>query len=170
MTMTALLIAAMAVAPPAPPPPVLPPPTARAIVSPQAMPERFASFDVDVRAGSEQLWTGPMRLSNRIAARFNRTKSDAQESGCPNDVTGGVMRMGASTSLTVDLSQRYGGDRAADSFQLVLSWGRPGDNAGCPARQSSRTVSLNESFELKQGAQIVINGDGGVVVRIRRRD
>ena len=159
--MIALLMLAAAVPPvPAPPPIVALPRVDPASSAPPV------TFDVEVRAGGEVQWSGPMRVSGQSPASFSRNKSDAAEALCPSPVYPGAS---ARTSLSVTLtSRRVAPDRIG--YNLRVSWDRPGPVAdACLAPQSTRTVALTQNVAIEPGQSVTVNGDGGLSVTLRRR-
>lgn len=177
MIATLALTAAAAVALPSAPPPIAegvrtPPPVFQPVVpaprlAREEMMNRKASLDVDVRAGGQELWSGPMRLTGRAPASFSRQKSDAPVGDCP--LVDGYSYRGVRSSLSVSLNMSAFEGRK-EGFRLSISWERPGEASGCGGQDGTRTIGLTQSFNLEPGQEASFSGDGGLTVRLRRRD
>ncbi|PXA85016.1 hypothetical protein DMC47_38415 [Nostoc sp. 3335mG] len=121
---------------------------------------------VEIRAGGSLLWAGPMRVAERSSAMFNQQKNDAPRTECTLDQPEyfGVAR----SSLSVNLSVvRYGAN--ASGYQIRVSWEHPAADSGCDGERSTRSVGIQQSFQLEPGRETSISGDGGLAVTIRRR-
>jgi hypothetical protein len=133
----------------------------------QELLSKKASFDVDVRAGGQELWSGPMRLNGRTPASFSRQKSDAAVGDCAP--VEGYSYRGVRSSLSVNLNMNvFEGSKTG--FRLSINWERPGDANGCGGQDGTRTIGLTQSFSLEPGQEASFSGDGGLTVRLRRRD
>ena len=164
-----IMFALAAVAPvlsaPSPPPVVLLPPT----LALSGIPSVLATLDVELRADGEVLWSGPMRVSNRSGAGFNRQKYDAPANACVTDeISYSPNSVRSSLSVNINMPRidpnNYG-------FEVRVNWDRPGRQADCnDIRRGTRTIALTERFALAPKAGTVLTGDGGLTVRIRRRD
>ncbi|HEX7852347.1 MAG TPA: hypothetical protein VF503_01470 [Sphingobium sp.] len=155
--------------PSAPPPP--PMPSAPILLSSRSSspnPLKFVNFEVEVRSGSTVLWSGAMRVSNRVGASFSRQQSDASAEACENE-QGDYGFGGERSALAVNLSMMRQSS-GSDSFDLRVNWDRPGLRDGCSSRRGTRTIALSENFVLVERTETVITGDGALAIRIRRRD
>lgn len=124
--------------------------------------ERFV-VDVDIRAGSETLWSGPLRVASNTASTFSRSQSEPRGESCAED-----NYLGVQSSLNVQLtpSRQYQSGRPV--LGVTVRWSRPVESA-CPLRGAARTVELSDSVALAAGQSATVTGDGGLVVRLRRR-
>jgi len=132
----------------------------------RATPLPPVQFEVEVRSGNDILWSGPMRVAESLPANFNRQKLDAPDVACPPYAG----RNGQRSSLSVSLSTS--GRAVPDQrFALRVTWERPslGAERSCEPQQGTRTVGLNQSFDLAPGQSTTITGDGGFSITIRRR-
>ncbi|QUT06566.1 hypothetical protein KFK14_03640 [Sphingobium phenoxybenzoativorans] len=165
MTWLVLAVAPAAVLPPPPPAPVrVPPPIFQE--SRDELLSRKATIEVDIRAGGQELWSGPMRLAGRVPATFSRQKSDAPADDCAAEEN---RYSGVRSSLSVNLSlMSYGAGKSG--FRLTVNWDRPADVNGCGGRDASRSVGLTQTFNLEPGQETSLTGDGGLTIRLRRRD
>ena len=151
----------------APPPPVISVPpvihsSPRFAVSNRVPGERY-TVEVEIRAGTETLWSGPMNVSTTQGANFSRQMSEAPASDCGPEGYG----QQAQNSLSLQLNPQRVPDAGA-SLGVSVRWGRtiPGT---CPYRNSSRTVELNETVALTPNKSVTLTGDAGLTVRLRRR-
>ncbi|HEU4961310.1 MAG TPA: hypothetical protein VFT56_12990 [Sphingomonas sp.] len=149
---------------------VVPPPvaiTTRATLPPRTAPASAtapALFDVEVSAGGERLWTGQMRTAADVAATYTRTTVDAPPERCP----AGIASYETSYRTSLQISLGGVGSGVLTTFRLRVSWERPSDGRDC-ANRGTQTTSRSEVFDLAPGATHVATGDGGLVVRLVRR-
>jgi hypothetical protein len=151
-----------------PPPPITPPapPASPAYSAPiasryGAMPVERFTVDVEVKAGGELLWSGALRVSSANQTSFRREIVEAPIEPCTTTDYG----IGAAqSSLNLTLQAQ----RGTDMLSVSTRWGRPGDS-GCGPRGSTRTVELSDNIKLTPGRWSELQGDGGLVVRVRRR-
>ena len=148
---------AVQVAPPAPPVFVVP-----SVPQQRGKAERF-TVDVEVRAGSELLWSGPMVVSNAQGSSFTRRLSEPGADDCGG--TGYVQP--AENALSVQIMPSRSFD-AAIGLALSVRWTRSVLGA-CPFRNGSRNVELAQTIALAPGEATTLSGDGGVTIRLRRR-
>ncbi len=127
-----------------------------------------ASFDIEVRAGGEVLWSGPMRVSRLVAGRFERRKTEAPAASCGD---GGTSRVNAAENTTLSVNvQRYLGAPIDDAaFTLSVTWVRPGEGDACGGGRATLTSGISQQLRLAPGQSLTINGDSGLTVRLRRR-
>lgn len=145
------------------PPPVVVSTAGR--MAPSRQEGEAVDFDVEIKAGDQSLWSGPMRVSNRVSATFNSDKHDASTEICVNDPSD--FGSGNRSRLSVTLRMLPYGDRR-DLFALTLSWEHPSSDRHCNRDMATRTVGLTENFTLGAGQETRLRGDGGLVVHIRR--
>jgi len=154
----------MVTAPPramAPPPP----PVISETFGDQSIAGPPVTFDVEAKSSTEVLWAGEMRVSQRQGASVSRQQSNASASPC--SATPQRYDAGERSSLSINLNQmRRGQDDYV--FQLRVNWERPGDGAGCQ-RSNSRSVGISENITIEPGHEQIVRGDGGLIIRIRRR-
>ncbi|WBO24175.1 hypothetical protein [Sphingomonas abietis] len=162
-----LTTVAVAPAPPPPPPMVLPSPVSPRFSAMSRDPGPSILFDVEVRAGGDLLWNGPMRVNGITGSSVNRSKSDAPSVTCPT-VAG--YDQGVRSSLSVNLSEVRFGDPDADRFQLRVALDRPGGTAdGCvDGERSSRSVGMTENLHMTAGETRTLEGDGGLQIKLHR--
>jgi hypothetical protein len=124
-------------------------------------------FDVEVRAGSELLWGGPMRVNGITGASVGRSKSDAPSVTCP--ATTGYDQ-GVRSRLSINLGEVRFGDPEVDRFQLRVSLDHPGGSLDSCAdgERSSRSVGITENLHMVAGETRVLNGDGGLQIKLHR--
>ena len=153
------------VAPPSPPMIYAPPPVIRSVVTPnsdQRRPQR-TTIEVEVRTGSEVLWSGQLAVSASQGATFTRRLSEASTDDC--------QAAGYVSPMENMLSVQLGPFRQVESdgpLSVAVRWVRPTPPA-CPIRGGSRTVEINDAVVLTPGRSVSLNGDGGLSVRLRRR-
>lgn len=153
--------------PPAPPAPPSPPlivtvGPSRAAYPPGRRSER-STVDVEVRAGAELLWSGPMVVATNQGSSFTRRLAEP----APDECTPSGYGQQVENSLTVQLTPRRQ-SQGDDALGVSVRWGRslPGT---CPLGTSSRSVELSETVALVPGRAVTLTGDGNLLVRLRRR-
>ena len=158
---TAVLVqSAIPAAPPPSPPSVFVAPRSM-MASPRGR-ERFL-VDVEVRAGGDVLWSGPMTVSTGQVTSFMRRLSEPG----PDDCSPGGYVPSLENSLSVQISSqgRSNGDAA---FAVSVRWGRSVPGA-CPDRAGNRSVELSQTVSLEPGRTVTVSGDADLTVRLRRR-
>ena len=120
--------------------------------------------EVEVRAASELLWSGPLRLSAGSPASLRRHITQAPAQAC-EDIRHGANSEQHSRNLTV--SPQYARSDQPFRTSVEVQWQRPVAEA-CTSF-GSRTVQLTQLVELNPGSWSTVTGDAGLVVRIRRR-
>ncbi|MBN8819447.1 MAG: hypothetical protein J0I80_12110 [Sphingomonas sp.] len=146
--------------------PAVPVPPLPVIEMPRAAPTTPVNFEVEVRAGSELLWSGTMRVSGQSPASFTRNKTDAPEAVCAAPVYNST---NSRTSLSLTLTgRRFAQEKTG--YNLRVTWERPGPAAdACEAPLSTRTVALAQDFSIAPGQSVTVTGDAGLSVTLRRR-
>jgi hypothetical protein len=125
--------------------------------------QRLISIDVEVRGGREQIWAGNLRIrGNGNSGNYNQSKRDAGDP-CPGADERSAQR---TNDLRVTISRSYS-DEGQDRFSVGATWTRPQD--ACPDGAGSRSVSFQQSVVLKSGETRELTGDGGLLVRLTRR-
>ena len=153
--------------PPAPPAPPAPPIYAGSSRIPHAMRqiERFA-VDVEILGAGAVLWSGPLRLASGQPASVRHDVREASSPGCDTSARGFWSSDQSSLSLSLSVLSAESVD---DSVRVALRWGRPVPGACGEGSGSARAVELNQSVQLERGKWVVLNGDAGLVLRLRRR-
>lgn len=115
---------------------------------------------VVIRAGGQTLYDGALWVSPRGQAAWQLSVQEAPDPMCQPDV--GNTR---TNELSIRISStRYGSYANAGLYAVTVRWQRPGETA-C---EGVRTVELREAVNLAN-TPIVLKGDGGLTVEIRRR-
>lgn len=127
--------------------------------------QETAIFDVDARSGNELLWAGEMRVSGRQGASFTRQQSNASTSSCARGQTS--YGQGERSSLSINLN-RYRAGRDEGGVQMRVTWERPGEGDTCQGA-NARTAGITENLFLERGQERIVKGDGGLIIRLRRR-
>jgi hypothetical protein len=166
------LLAAAQVAP-APPAPILrrppPQPVVSTMTAPPSVyinrigdgqPARF-TVDVEVRGGDAVLWSGPLRVGGGYGqTSIRREQTEPGDTECRPGR--GVAPISTSLNLTLN------GRGEQDQVLVNVRWSRPGDQP-CAPGPNTRTVELAGTVELPANGAATLTGDGGLIVRIRRR-
>lgn len=157
---------------PLPPRPTAPPPPI-VMVTPPAPPappmarreiERFL-VDVEIRAGGELLWSGPLRVASGQPSTFRRDSSEPAAQSCADVYGSGAQQNSLQFSITPSWQPGPDPQRA----MVLLRWGRPGANPCVGRSGGARSVELSDSVLLAAGQWATVTGDAGLVLRIRRR-
>jgi hypothetical protein len=177
MPLPILLFAAQA-AQPAPPPPMMttnvsPPPVVvdvgpnrpRLYAIPEANNAPPDMIDIKVRAGSDGLWAGRLRVARPGASLIQHINETAPD-GCPPDPYGGSVH----SSLTVSVLRNKLSitPEGAFNYHVRVSWERPSSARGC-ANEGARKVEVSQGIDLRPGQAATLKGDSGLVVEVRRR-
>lgn len=135
----------------------------RAMIVPLApAPVEVSAIDVDARAAGELMFSGTLRIAGDVGAYFSQSRNEAAAMLCPpaSGRTRGQVQSGFNINL---YPQRTNvGERIA----VNISWQRP---AGSGCDEGTRTVQVNQTVELPVGGSVLIEGDAGLMVRLRRR-
>lgn len=119
------------------------------------------TVEAEVRGGDAVLWSGPLR----VGGSYNQT-SVRREQSEPGDTECGSGRGVAPISTSFSLTLNARGEQ--DQVLVNVRWSRPGDRP-CAPGPNSRTVELAGTVDLPPGGTATLTGDGGLVVRLRRR-
>ena len=149
-------------APPAPPP-IVRLSSARSSFGGASAGE-ISSIEVRLSAESGLLWDGVLRVGGGQAATIMESRTEAEPASCPETRLRG---RGVETSLRLSLSAN-GRTSGIDAYNVSVHWTRPGSAAEC-SDSGSRSVQLQQVVDLAAGREIVLRGDGGLVLRLRRR-
>lgn len=149
--------------PAAPPVPMVrtatvPPPI---YVHDRSSPAARFTVEAEVRGGDAVLWSGPLR----VGGSYNQT-SIRREQSEPGDTECGPGRGVAPITTSLNLTLNARGEQ--DQVLVNVRWSRPGDRP-CAPGPNSRTVELAGTVDLPPGGTATLTGDGGLVVRLRRR-
>jgi hypothetical protein len=158
--------------PPSPAPPVVftpsPPPVVR---MPQSLPPMAPTSELprstlDVRLSSDSgiLYEGILRVGPRSEARVSMDRREAAAESCPSDR---YENQSVHTNFNLSISPRVT-ERSSDAFAVSVSWTRAATTDGC-AEGGSRTAGFQQQVELAVGEEKSLRGDGGLMLRIRRR-
>lgn len=160
----AALISASVQAPPSPivtvpvPPPIITPNLPPPFVSAGRYNRPTVTISVRATSGDNVLLNDRFRVGTS-AASFMLNRSEAGPANC----TASETYTGVRSSLMFSL--RPDGPTSGDRYRLSLNWSRP---KGPCEGDGSRGVSLEQLVVLKSGDPVVIEGDGGVKVELRR--
>lgn len=148
---------------PAPPPIIASPRITRSDAPEKREPPALLDFDVTVPEG--RIWRDTLRVGpGGGSASISIDRTEANPADCaPQERRVNVYR--TSFRLGARLV-RSGGDESDPLYQIDVTWSRPGMGAIC--LDGTRKVEFNQSVELPANKQVVVNGDGGLTVRIVR--
>ena len=121
-------------------------------------------FDIEVTGNEQLLWRGSLRASARAAASYAHQREEAEPANCP--VQERWNRSGR-TSLELKVVMRDvrpGNEKLA----VDVEWVRPSSQTGCNDA-GSRTVKLQETVDITDRQDLVVRGDAGLTVRLKRR-
>lgn len=122
------------------------------------------SIEVETRAGDQLLWSGTLMVARGTGASFRRDLSQASALQC--DQAEGRYRGDRQDSFSVQLSPSYGDD--SGRISVNVRWSRPGDET-CQAGSVKRSIELSSSVLLPPGGSVETRGDGGLIIRLRRK-
>ncbi|MET1754750.1 hypothetical protein ABVV53_04655 [Novosphingobium sp. RD2P27] len=160
--MSILLAFAATVAPPLP----LAPSQSTVQRHPTRPVSQTMTYDVELRSDAELLWSGQMRVSERMGATFSQQQQNAAPLNCMSPEIYGEVHERSVVSINLSPMSRF---PATGALNVRVTWERPGSGAGCPARMGSRSVSITQILALQEGQQQTLTGDGGLTIRLRRR-
>jgi hypothetical protein len=119
--------------------------------------------EVEATANGKLLWQGSLRVGSGPAT-FQRTLTEAPPEGCQG-LADWSYASGARESFRITLTSQEGGDGPHQSFNV--QWQRPADD--CSQGLVNRSLELSGSFRLQPGESAVVQGDGGLKLRLARR-
>ena len=146
--------------PPAPPPMVSSTNSMPPVITPVMTPYNRPAVSVRVRAyaGRQVLLQDEFRVG-RMPAMYNLTRSEADQSTCPNSSSYGSM-----ARSSVNFSLRADG-ASGDGYRVSFGWSRP--TSGC-ASEGTLSVTVDRAVELRPGRSVTVEGDGGLRVELTR--
>ena len=164
-------------APPSPPPApralVVPPPAPPPIRTVPSVPavnstNQAARFEpmpiaIEIIGGSRLLWQGELRLGD-YRASYSANSSEAPEA-CPSDKQGILRNQTSNNSVKINISRRASPSGSDELLGVNISWTR----AGLPCEGGSSTVGFERNIALGPGAMVELAGDGGLIVRLSRK-
>jgi hypothetical protein len=121
--------------------------------------------EVDASAGGRPLWHGNLRISERTGASFQRTLSEAPPETCA--ASSGMSYPGFRDSFSVNINPSSE-ERGIQRQNVRVEWQRPSED--CAGGSIQRTVQVSGIVQLIPGKPATVQGDGGLVVRLTRRD
>ncbi len=131
---------------------------------PIAQPGQAAvSIDVDLRAGSQPLWSGTLRIGTpHGSANFSQSKNEYADP-CPGEA--GNNSRSASYNLNFYINHRYSQD-SANEFDVNVQLLRP--QSACPGRGTD-TAGFQRSVVLEPGRTAMLSGPEGLSIKLTRR-
>lgn len=162
------LAAALSVAMPGSPASASPPPPV--VVRPANAPAipATAVFDVVVRAGSEKLWSGSLRVSrNGGGSSYEESLQQPYEPCEGEGNPDRELRLGSgSRQVNVRLNHRGGGGADSNQFSVSASWQRP--YSACEGGGTT-TLRFDRQVSIGPGETRELVGDGGLAVKLHRK-
>lgn len=166
------------VTPPPPAPPVVsiarPAPKAEpltVVISPPEGPSevvtRFETFRIEVKMGSERLWSGELATSDQSSGSFNQSLREPV-SQCLKDGAWRPANFAKSEDLRVTISMpRYPRSATPDPDAFSIDVRRQRALPDCDGGGEA-TVSFQRPLTIKRGETRDIAGDAGLAVRVTR--
>jgi len=122
-------------------------------------------IEVRLSAGRETIWQGSMLVSMRQGAQVTYSKSEASQPLCPEDLNAYEL-----VQSGVSINVRPTGERTlANRYALDIRWMRPAEQRGC-GTSGTRAVDVDQIVVLPLGETVTVNGDGGLLIQVTRRD
>lgn len=128
--------------------------------------QEIVTLDIEVTGGGERLWSGTLRVNSQQNADYRATLQQARPACAGADPTRNIYN-GEQNQLSVSISRR-GWGRDIDGFMAQVNWTRPLNS--CETGAGQATVGFNREFVLRPQAVTQLAGDGGLVVKIARRN
>jgi len=119
------------------------------------------SFAIEVTYKQQKVWAGTLRVSADRGANFSQQTAQSPEPCSDGQSTNPFNTV--SESLRVQLHRLSSGERNITRLSVQLERPKP----VCGA-MGSDTISVNRSISLEQGKSVIIDGEGGVTVRVTR--
>ena len=138
-----------------------PPP---AIVSPGRQPVAPTTLELRVTAGPQLLWEGSLRVGV-TGGVYRQDLTQAPAVPCPPASPDNLRTRSGFVVAVASLRFR----RPSNQYQVTVNWSRPSEVANC-TNFGARSVELNQTISLDPGQEVALEGDAGLVVRIRRTD
>jgi hypothetical protein len=150
-----------------PPPPVMTvhtaPPMATPILAAPDLPAPSpVLLDIRVSGDGGIIWEGSLRVGP--SASYSENRSESRATPCSPYLG---YDPGLRSGFTLNLSH-YSTREKPNQFSVGASWSRPANPQDC-AEPGSRSVQFQQTVELAPGTERVVQGDGGLSVRLRRR-
>ncbi len=129
--------------------------------------QEIVALEVEVSAGGERLWSGVLRVNSQQSANYTSSLRQARPP-CPGmEDAPRYYGNGEQIQLNVGIERR-GWENNVDGFNFQISWVHP--RQACDNGGGQATVGFNQGFVLRPGASTQLNGDGGLTIRITRRN
>jgi hypothetical protein len=152
---------------PAPPPIIVSappaPPTANYPFSPSRVAGPAAILDIRIASEGRLLAEDTLRVGPTGAA-ITQSRSEAPSANC---LVANSYGRTTGTNFRLQI-QPIGGEQQRAHYNVDVSWSRPGSDDGC-VQGGNRSVSLQQTVELAPGQEVMLRGDAGLSIRIRRR-
>lgn len=123
------------------------------------------TLDIRIRSGSELLWEGSVRVG-KPGASLTQHLFQSEPPGCPPGRYAGSVH--AAVSLTVERLRYSTSPAGAFTYPVRVGWERPALAGGCGGA-GTRSVEIRDDVELRHGDRVVLRGDVGLQLEIRRR-
>lgn len=165
MLALALLLQDVTVKPTAPPPPVI---TVAPIAPPVILPaprDKAPAFPVQVKvmAGKQILLQDTLLVDSLNGASLMQSRSESAPETCSNQ----YRYYGTpTTGLSLRINRRDSSENSS-LMSVTVNWSRPTQPATCTS-YGSRTAMINQTVELAPGQSVRFEGDGGLIVELRR--
>lgn len=117
---------------------------------------------LDIRVSGEDgfAWRDTLRVAHRAPASVTQSRTEAPSGRCPAEIQ---YDYGVRANFTITVNVR-----STSNFSVSIDWTRPASLDGCTAA-GSRTVRLSQTVELAPGQSVMLEGDAGLKVEIKRR-
>lgn len=113
-----------------------------------------------MRGGGAVLWEGSLWVVPYAQSSWRQSVQEAAPDECGSVRT----RFEASRETSISLNMAYDGEQSP-RLHVMAQWARP----GVEPCSGMRRVELRETVATDATAPIVLRGDGGLVVELRRR-
>jgi hypothetical protein len=124
----------------------------------------FEPVSVVIAQGGETLWSGTLKVGRAYgSASYSQSRNEADEpcAGAAKQANANPM---TSSSLNFNIG-RYNSPQEPDGFSVNLNWSRP--IPACQG-QGNDSYGINRNVTLARGQTIMIEGTGGVSIRLSR--
>lgn len=124
---------------------------------------RRATIAVEATGGGQTLWSGTLRVGGYGGgANVSRSLRQAPPYGCPADPDEGYRSEENSFNMGLNMQRP---DDGVTRYRFNVSWQRPGDS--CSEAMIQRSVQLSGTASLAPGQSVSIQGDAGLVLRLK---
>ena len=145
-----------------PPPPIVPPPPAINFARKPVDTTPFV-VQVSITANGKSLWQENLRLGGQYPdASYQYTLNQFGEHCDPNSTANS--NWSGRDELRFKMSKAYSAN-SGDAFSVSMNWTHPTED--CTANGTSQ-IGLTRVVELGRGKSARIEGDGGVVIDLKR--